>query len=56
MNKLITLMNVKKETTDNQIAELSATDDYWKKFLENVESALAGKTFYIKKDLEKYRG
>lgn len=28
----------------------------WKKFLENVELALDGKAFYIKKDLEKYRG
>ena len=28
----------------------------WKKFLENVELALVGKDFYIKKDLEKYRG
>lgn len=42
-------MNVKKETKPKAIID-------WKKFLENVESALAGKAFYIKKDLEKYRG
>ena len=53
---LCSVKAVLRYTKDKEMNPIVEKRIDWKKFLDNVESALAGKAFYIKKDLEKYRG